>query len=252
MKYSVCIDAVFMGKGSFIEGMRTVKECGYDAIEFWTWWDKDVEEIIKAKNELGLKVATFCTKFVNPGNATLQDDYIEGLKETIEVAKALDCKTIISQAGWEIEGISREAHRNSLREVLKKAAAIAEQENMTIVLEPLNILVDHAGYHLWSSKDAFELIEEVGSPNIKVLFDIYHQQITEGNLIVNIKGNIDKIGHFHAAGNPGRNEITKGEINYEKVFKAIKEAGYNEYVGLEYMTDNNVAEGLIEARKILC
>jgi len=89
---------------------------------------------------------------------------------------------------------------------------------------------------LSSSWDAFGLVGEIGSPNVKILFDIYHQQITEGNLISNITEHIDRIGHFHAAGNPGRTEITKGEICYRNVFTAIKEAGYEGYIGLEYMT----------------
>ena len=81
MKYSVCIDAVFMNKGSFKESMKKVKEAGYEAIEFWTWWDKDVDEIAKVRKELGLEIATFCTKFVNPGDKEKQNDYLNGLKE---------------------------------------------------------------------------------------------------------------------------------------------------------------------------
>ena len=95
---------------------------------------------------------------------------------------------------------------------MRKAAEIVEKENMNLVIEPLNLLVNHPGYHLSTSEDSFDVIDKIGSDNVKILFDIYHQQITEGNLIQNITENINKIGHFHAAGNPGRNEITKGEI----------------------------------------
>jgi hydroxypyruvate isomerase len=95
-------------------------------------------------------------------------------------------------------------------------------------------LVDHAGYFLIRSDEAFGIVDEVASPNVKVIFDIYHQQISEGHLIKNIVANIDKIGHFHAAGNPGRNELQKGEINYPEIFKAISETSFEGYVGLEY------------------
>ena len=95
-----------------------------------------------------------------------------------------------------------------------------------------------------SSAEAFEIIEEVGSDRVKVLFDIYHQQITEGDLIRNIRENISRIGHFHAAGCPGRHELDTGELNYPNIFHAIREAGYTGYVGLEYFPEKPVLEGL--------
>lgn len=255
MKYSVCIDAVFMNKGSFKESMKKVKEAGYEAIEFWTWWDKDVDEIAKVRKELGLEIATFCTKFVNPGDKEKQNDYLNGLKESIETAKKLNCRTLIAQAGWEFESfqkeITRKEHRKTFLDTMRKAAEIVEKENMNLVIEPLNLLVNHPGYHLSTSEDSFDVIDKIGSDNVKILFDIYHQQITEGNLIQNITENINKIGYFHAAGNPGRNEITKGEIAYRHVFEAIDKLGYDRYIGLEYMTENDPVPGLIEARETI-
>lgn len=251
MKYSVCIDAVYMGKGLFTEGMRLAKECGYTAIEFWSWWDKDIKAIAEAKDQLEMEVAAFCTKHANPGNKDEKQKYLEGLHESIETAKLLGCKTLISQAGNETEGISREQHRESLIDTMKASAPIAKKAGVILVLEPLNILVDHAGYHLTASKDAFDIVKQVSSENVKVLFDIYHQQITEGNIISNITHNIDKIGHFHAAGNPGRTDLTKGEINYPKVLEVIKNTGYSGYLGLEYITHTDPKQSLIETRKIL-
>ena len=119
-----------------------------------------------------------------------------------------------------------------------------ETAGRTLVIEPLNELVDHAGYYLIRSDEAFEIVEEVGSSNVKVVFDIYHQQISEGHLIRNIIQNIDKIGHFHAAGNPGRNELTRGEIHYPQVFEAIQSTNYEGYVGLEYWPVEPALEGL--------
>lgn len=255
MKYSVCTDAIFMNKSSVEDAMRAVKAAGYEAVEFWSWWDKDIDAFAKLQKELGLKVATFCTKFINPGDISLQQEYLDGLKESIEVAKKLECDTIIAQAGWDHESaakeITREQHRKALIDTMRKAAKIMEENNMTLIIEPLNLLVNHPGYHLSTSADSFDLIDKIGSPNVKILFDIYHQQITEGNLIMNITNNIDKIGHFHAAGNPGRNEITKGEINYRHVFEAISKLGYDRYIGLEYLTDVDPVPGLIEAKQVL-
>ena len=255
MKYSVCIDAVFMDKGTFADAMKAVRSAGYEAVEFWTWWDKDMDLFRKVQQDLGLKVATFCTKFVNPGDPSLQQAYLDGLKESIEAAKKLECDTLIAQAGWEFEsfpkGITRERHRHTFLDTMSKAAEVAENAGITLVIEPLNLLVNHPGYHLSTSADAFAVIDQIGSPNVKILFDIYHQQITEGNLIRNITDNIGKIGHFHAAGNPGRNELTKGEIHYRHVFEEISKLGYGRYVGLEYMTDEDPVPGLIEAKNTI-
>ncbi len=105
---------------------------------------------------------------------------------------------------------------------LRQAAPLLEAANLTLVIEPLNDRIDHPGYYLVRSDEAFEIIDQVGSPSVKVVFDIYHQQISEGQLIANITSNIDKIGHFHAAGNPGRHELTRGELHYPSIFAAIQ------------------------------
>ncbi|MBS6196518.1 MAG: TIM barrel protein [Clostridiales bacterium] len=253
MKYSVCVDAVFENKGTFTEAMKKIKETGYNAVEFWSWWDKDVCEISRAQQELELEIAAFCTKFVNPGDQSLQEQYLEGLAQSIETAKELECGTLITQAGWNFEsalrGITEKEHRSSLLETMKRGAELVEKADMTLVVEPLNLLVNHPGYHLSTSEDAFDVIDRIGSPKVKVLFDIYHQQITEGNLIANITENIGKIGHFHAAGNPGRTEITKGEIHYKHVFEEISRLGYDGYIGLEYMTKEDPVSELVRAKK---
>ena len=94
--------------------------------------------------------------------------------------------------------------------------------------------MDHAGYYLSRSDEAAEIVNSVDSPNVKILFDIYHQQISEGNLIPNIRAYQELIGHFHLADHPGRHEPGTGEINYHNVLKAIRDVGYDGFVGLEY------------------
>ena len=121
-----------------------------------------------------------------------------------------------------------------------------EDAGVTLVIEPLNELVNHAGYYLIRSDEAFQIIDEVGSPRVKVVFDIYHQQISEGHVINNITKNIDKIAHFHAAGNPGRHELTIGELHYPSIFQVIQNTDYTGYVGLEYWPINDPLAGLKE------
>jgi len=233
MKPSVCIDAVFEGK-SFDEACAAVAEAGTPAIEFWGWWDKDLDALQAAQQANDLAISACCTKFVSLVDPATRDDYLEGLADSIEAAKRLGTRTLISQVGDFRAGVPREEQHQSLVDGLLEAAPMLEAGGVTLVIEPLNELVDHAGYYLVRSDEAFEIIDEVGSPNVKVVFDIYHQQISEGHLIHNIIHNIEKIGHFHAAGNPGRHELQCGEINYPIIFEAIDAVGFDGYVGLEY------------------
>ena len=244
---SVCIDAVFEGK-SYDEACEAVKRAGIPAIEFWAWWNRDLNALQKAQTANDLEISACCTKFISLVDPALRDDYLHGLADSIVAAKQLRTQVLISQVGDFRKGLPRSEQRQSLIDGLKEAAPIVEAAGITLVIEPLNELVDHQGYFLIRSNEAFEIIDEVGSPNIKVIFDIYHQQISEGNLISNIITNINKIGHFHAAGNPGRNELQRGEIDYAQVFKAIRETSFRGYVGLEYWPlDPDPVVGLKEA-----
>ncbi|WP_195542628.1 hydroxypyruvate isomerase family protein [Massiliimalia timonensis] len=242
MNYSVCIDALYHGK-DFVEGMRETKEAGLDAFEFWSWWDKDLDQIVEEKEKLGLTVAAMCTKFFSLVDPKEHESYLAGLEESIAAAKKLGCKTLISQVGADT-GEAREKQYAALLQGVKKAVPVLEENGVTLVLEPLNTAVDHAGYYLSSSKEAFLLAKEAGSENVKILFDIYHQQITEGDVIRSIRENISLIGHFHAAGNPGRHEIDTGELNYPNIFRVIQETGYTGYMGLEYFPVKPALEGL--------
>lgn len=232
MKFSVCVDAVYMGK-DFYQGMEEVKECGLNHIEFWTWWDKDIEKLYAETKRLGIQVEAFCTKFISLVDADQRSNYIKGLEETIGVAKKLGCKTIISQTGND-NGKPREEQRASLISGLRECVPLLKAHGLMLVIEPLNLRVDHAGYYLAESEEGFGIIEEAGSEHVKLLFDIYHQQITEGDVTRRMLQNIDKIGHIHAAGNPGRHEIACSELNYDFILKEIDATPYTGAIGLEY------------------
>ena len=246
---SVCIDAVLEGR-SLDDAISLVGQCGFSAFEFWSWWDKDLDELVAQRDKNELEVAACCTKVISLVDPSLREKYLEGLAESITAAETLECSTVISQVGNFVTGNSREEQRQSLIDGLLAAAPLVEAADISLVIEPLNEKVDYPGYFLVHSQEAFEIVEAVGSPNVKVLFDIYHQQVSEGDLIKNITDNIDKIGHFHAAGNPGRKELSGGEINYPEVFTAIESSGYSGFVGLEYFPKRDPAAGLFEVASL--
>jgi len=245
LKPSVCIDAV-LEFVPFDQALQTVVESGIDAFEFWGWWDKDLDALLAARDACDMRISACCTKFVSLVDPAVRSNYLSGLEESIVAAERLGCKTLISQVGDFRPGVDRARQHDSLVQGLKEAAPLVEAADVTLVIEPLNELVDHAGYYLTRSDEAFEIIDEVGSSHVKVIFDIYHQQISEGHLIHNITANIDKIAHFHAAGNPGRHELSIGEIHYPTVFQAIQETDYSGYVGLEYWPLGDPQTGLRE------
>ena len=251
---SACIEMIFR-ELPFAERIPAAKACGIPAIEFWGWDNKDLDAIKDTAEACGAVVSvcgvgTADAKkkeaygkhaMLNPANAPL---FAELTEETIEKVGQLGIRTLITTTGQERFDVSRGYQLDAVTACLKRAAPVAEKHGVTLVLEPLNIAVDHKGYFLSSSCEGFDILRAVGSPNVKLLYDVYHQQITEGNLIDTIRANIDLIGHFHVADVPGRHEPGTGEVNYKNVFKAIGDAGYSRFVGLEYMPAGGAAESL--------
>jgi len=232
MKLSICLNSV-TGSLTKPDAIRLAKKLGYTAVEFWDATGFPIDEVSAALNETGITLACMGVSagLVDPQT---RPQFLESLHVSMENAKKLGAKGMIATTGQALLDVPRECQHQSIVDGLKEAAMVLEGSGLVLNLEPLNLLVDHAGYYLSTSEEAFRLVRKVDSPNVKILFDIYHQQITEGNLIANITNNIDLIGHFHVAGNPGRGEPYFGEINYKEVFKAADAAGYRGYAGLEY------------------
>ena len=245
MYYSVCIPAVFGGMPVHRALERTAA-AGASHYEFWSWWDQDVNAIADAQAKYGLQCAALCTRFIPLTDPDCREAYIAGLKESIAVAKQLGCPTLISQLGNDT-GAPRELQHRSIADGLKACAPLLEEAGIVLVIEPLNTLVDHPGYYLTSSLEGYDIVREVNSPNVRLLFDIYHQQIMEGHLIANLRRGIELIGHIHTAANPGRHELLgENEINYPAVFAALKQAGYAKAIGLEYFPLGDPDRSLVD------
>jgi hydroxypyruvate isomerase len=265
LQLSVCIEWIFEDR-DFPARIDAVAEAGLPAIEFWGWQDKDLPAIIERKEHHGLAVATVS---LDPPVYLLDGDaipaFVQGVRESCRIAQQLDCETLTTDlqdipfgAGqpWysflanEGQRALRQIQRDNIVRAFKAVAPIAEGEGITLLLEPLNTL-DHGGYFLASSQEGFEIIQEVGSPAVRLLFDVYHQQITEGNLINNLTRHIDLVAHLHVADVPDRRVPGTGEINFLNVLEAAKHAGYDGYVGLEYMPRGDDSASLEPIRQIV-
>jgi len=258
LKFSPCIEMVFH-EVDFYDRFRAAKSAGAAYCEFWGWSNKDLGRVKEECQKNDIRVAALCVDAKTPDTAKVfnekrliyrepeaQEAFLAAVQESIAVAKELDAPTLILTVGNERNDIPHVEQHTNVVLALRKAAPLAEDAGIQIVVEPLNVLANHMGYMLPSSYEAFGIVEEVGSPAVRVLYDIYHQQITEGNLIPTIRKNINLIGHFHVADVPGRHEPGTGEINYRNVFKAIEELGYQKAVGLEYAPTKDSGETVRE------
>ena len=243
-KFSICTDAVFRGK-DVLEAVEGVKAAGFDAIEFWRSSNKDLPALKAKADALGVKCVSFSSKnkpsnLTNPGEHNL---FIEGLKETINFAKIMGNKCLVATSGDDT-GARRDFQHNAIIKVLKTAVPVLVENNMTLLLEPLNNRVDHPGNYLETSEEGFAILDKVCSPNVKLLFDIYHMQISEGDVVRRMVPRVRQIGHIHTAGSTGRNELDLGELDYIKVLNALADAGYDGYVGFEYFPVSDSLAGL--------
>lgn len=250
IRLSACIEMIYR-ELPIEERIARVAAMGLPAFEFWSWTNKDLPAVARAKREHHLEVSSFA--YGSPGAIVDPQNHQAFLKHfdgVLAAAETLDCRTVIVTVGQQLPTVPREAQHAAIVGALQALAPRAQQNGITIVVEPLNVLINHKGYYLSTSEESFQIIDEVGNPAITVLFDVYHQQITEGNLINNITAYFKKIGHFHIADNPGRNEPGTGEINYGNVLKAIDALGYAGYIGLEYRPKGDADTALQQTKVI--
>ena len=248
MRFSVCIPC-FFPKTDFADAIRRVGALGYDAAEGWGWNGVNMDAVKAACEETGVQLVSMCTSCFRMTELDRRGEWLDGLIKSCSAARKLGVHKLITQVGPDT-GAPREEQHASISEGLRRAIPILEESGVTLMIEPLNTLYDHRGYYLVSSSEAFDLVREAGHPQIKMVFDIYHQQVSEGNVTNNIVRNLDCIAHLHAAGNPGRHELQKGENDYSFIFDAVGKAGYKGLCGLEYFPTMDAEESLVETRRI--
>ena len=257
-RIDVCIEA-FLEDLPLSERAKRVVDAGFDAVEFW-FYDMDdrhdiskLAEFCRSKNVLINNVVANAPDGSIGGSLTNPADrpkYLARVKETIKVAKDIGCSKMITCTGNWIPGVPDSYHRKSMLDSLRAASDIAGAEGMTLLLEVLNSKVDHPGYALDNLDEGAAICRDIASPAMKLLFDVYHIQIMQGNIIARIEEHQDVIGHFHSAGVPGRHELDSGELNYANILRKVDEIGYKGCFGLEYWPELPVDESLRKMRAL--
>ena len=235
--------SMVLGEDDPVEGIEHAAELGLEAIEIFDIEGADRTAVREASEEYGVDIAASLTVGVAANGSdsgesitdpSLHEEAVADLERSLDLGRELGAESLIVTVGPGREELPEGAEHRAIVNALRDAAPAAEAAEITLALEPLNNPVDHQGYYLDSSYEAYEIVDAVDSPRVKVLYDIYHQQITEGNVIDNIREHVEFIGHFHLADVPGRYEPGTGELNYANIFDAIAETGYDGYVGMEF------------------
>lgn len=259
LKKSVCIDALY-GELPFLERFQAAKDDGFDAVEFWSWTDRDLKAVKEAADRAGIAVCGFNgdaeLSLIDPSH---REAYLDHLKRSVEAARFLGAGSVIIHSNGLGEGgvvlhdyaeLSHTVKLCALFSGLEACAKIAEDSGVTMNLEPLNITTDHVGNFLQRTEMAAEMVRLIGSAKLRVLYDVYHMQLNEGSLCDTIRQYGDTFGHIHVADAPGRHEPGTGEIHYPAVFAALEAAGYTGLVGFELLPLRSTAEAVAAIRAV--
>jgi len=237
-----CIDTLYT-ELPWIERFQAAKNDGFEAVEFWDWRIRDLDETRKAAEAANIIISGFNGdadySLVDP---THKEKYLDYLKQSIAAAKKLGARSVTIHSNALGEGGVVVNHYDDLSDTVKLCSMydtllacvkIAEEEQINLNLEALNVTTDHVGNFLKYTQMSAEICRLINSPRLKVLYDVYHMQINEGCICDTITKYVDQIGHVHVADAPGRHEPGTGEINYKKVIRHLEACGYKGFVGYE-------------------
>lgn len=237
-----CIDTLYT-ELDWLDRFQAAKDDGFGAVEFWDWRVRDLDATRHAAEKAGIVISGFNGdadySLVNPAH---KEKYLVFLKESIAAAKKIGARSVTIHSNALGEGgvvvnhyddLSYTVKLCSMYDTLLASVKIAEREGINLNLEALNITTDHVGNFLKNTQMSAEICELIGSPRLKVLYDVYHMQLNEGSICDTISKYVSQLGHIHVADAPGRHEPGTGEINYKKVIRHLEECGYCGYVGYE-------------------
>lgn len=252
MQLSACIEWQFGEAGDDLaERLRAAHAAGLSLAEFHLWRDKNIDGIAAAMADTGVTLTGFCVdprrSIVDPAE---RDEMLAAVTDTLTVARRLGSPPLIVASGFRVEGMSEEEHFANAVAVLKDAAALAEAAGVMLVLEPLNTEL-FATMYLVSTKLGLDIVEAVNSPNLRLLYDVYHSRVMGEDVREVLAGRAHLVAHVQVAGWPGRNEPGTGDLDYAEVMQALAELGYSGPIGLEYFPTTDSVTSIARAREAL-
>jgi hydroxypyruvate isomerase len=233
-RFAVNIE-MWWGRLPFVQRIAEAARLGFPAVEFWPYEGKDIDAIVAACKQHRIEIAQFTVWGFRPGlnDPKNHNRFVEKVEEGCKIAHRLNCRLMTVVGGDDIRGMTQQQMHENVIAGLRRAAPVAERHNVTLILEPMNIRVDHKGHCLYGSEPTVRIIKAVNSRFVKINWDLYHMQISEGDLCGHLRDGYDAMGYMQLADHPGRNEPGTGEVHYPRVLKQLHDLGYRGYVGLE-------------------
>jgi len=230
-------------------GLQSVELTG----EYAGWSDAEIARVRKLCRSFNLGIDTLIAtpdwnrRPVSMVDPSQRDNFLADVRTAITFAKKLEIPQIILMSGNAIAGRTHEEQYASLLEGARRAGDLLASADLTGIIEPLNSIVDHKGFFLTTCTEGLKLVREVDNPRLKLLFDIYHEQVQQGNVIRTLTEAAPNVAVFHVADSPGRHDPGTGEIDYRGVYKAIQKSGFSGYVAMEYLPAGEQVASLIKA-----
>jgi hydroxypyruvate isomerase len=241
----------------FEQRLAKVAEAGYKNVqlvgEYGKWSDAEFESAIAARKRLGIRFDATAGLKHGVGDPAIRDAFLAELEQALVPMKTLDCPAMIVLSGNVVEGLSHKEQHQSCIDGLKRGVALVEGKQLAG--EPVRLLLEcidpeeNPRYFLQSAAEAIEIVRAVNHPQVQFLYDLFHEQIAEGNLIEKLEKNMDVIGLIHVADVPGRHEPGTGEINYDNVYRKLAELKYQRAVAMEFKPLGDPVAALKKARE---
>ena len=251
-KLSVMLWTVYE-KLPFDQRLEKVAEAGYHAVElvneYKNFSKEDYAKFRAKKRELNLTVDATSGISHSLCDSSQRDAFLDEVRAKLPVLEELECNKLIILSGDKVPGQSPQQMHENCIEGLKRAADIAAAKNVGILLENIDP-EENPKYFLTSVSEGFEIVRSVGAPNLQFLYDFFHDQIAEGNLLAKLEKNLDLIGVVHIADVPGRHDPGTGEINYPNIFRKLGQLGFNGYVAMEFIPEGETVAALRAAREM--
>jgi hydroxypyruvate isomerase len=242
----------------FEDRLAKVAEAGYTNVElvgeYKHWEQADFDRANAARKRLGIRFDATAGLAHGIADPSARDAFLADLRQALAPMQTLSCPAMIVLSGNTVAGLSREAQHQSCIEALKRAASLVEGRQ--IDGQPIRLLLEcidpeeNPHYFLPSAAEAIEIVRAVNHPQVQFLYDLFHEQIAEGNLIEKLEKHIDVIGLIHVADVPGRHEPGTGEINYANIFRKLTELNYRHIAAMEFHPTGDEVAGLRTARKL--
>jgi hydroxypyruvate isomerase len=253
MYLSPCIEWLFAEEHpNFVDRIAAARDAGFEAVEFHLWRDKPLDEVRRALEETGVALTSFVVEprrsLVDPAQ---HEEFLQAVRESLDAARRVGCPALVVASGFTRPDVPREEHHAAAVSALRKAADLAEQAGIMLLLEPLNTRVEHPGMYLESTQEGLDIVAEVGSPNLRLLYDMYHSTVMDEVPADVLGGRFELVGHVQVADTPGRHEPGSGTIDWPAYVETLRTLGYDGAVGLEYKPTGPSLETLARARAAL-